>query len=62
MPRKRRDPKSPENPEKAVCENCTYFHGRYAWGSCCNYLLDTGKMRGCEADEKCSKFFPKKRR
>lgn len=56
MPKKK---KQPENPKKAICENCVYFHGRSNFSACCNFIFDTGKMRGCEAGENCTKFSPK---
>lgn len=36
------------------CEGCLHFYGAYKHNRCCNYLLDTDKVRPCPAGEGCT--------
>lgn len=44
------------------CKKCG-FHGKFMYEDiCCDYILITGKQRGCEAGDNCDKFTTKKQR
>lgn len=47
--------------EKTICSECIYWRGWSFFSSCCNYILDTGAMRGCEPGQNCTKFRPRKK-
>lgn len=47
--------------KKAICSDCVYWRGWSDFSSCCNYILDTGAMRGCESGQNCTRFRPQKK-
>lgn len=38
------------------CEKCKYKGEVFFGELCCDYILITGKKRGCPAGDKCNKF------
>ena len=42
------------------CEKCKYKGEVMFWEPCCDYILITGKSRGCPAGDECDKFEEKK--
>lgn len=36
------------------CEGCLHYYGAYKINRCCNYLLDTDKVRPCPPGEGCT--------
>ena len=49
--------------DKIISEKCTHcgYRGMLDGRICCDYIIHTGKVRGCRPD-KCDKFFPGNRR
>ena len=45
------------SPEDEVCLKCAY-HSMLSEYVCCDFILCTGKRRGCDPGPKCDKFIP----